>query len=161
MSLAAGQSLGAYRILDPLGVGGMGEVYRAADSKLGREVAVKVLPATVREDPERLARFQREAQLLAALNHPQIAAIYGLEEAEGKPFLVLELVPGEDLAARLKRGPVPMDEALEIARQTAASRETITSSAKPSHEAPTLGCDSISRAVPRPRRACSNPLSRM
>jgi Tol biopolymer transport system component len=123
LSLTAGQSLGAYRILDPLGVGGMGEVYRAADQKLGREVAVKVLPAAVKEDPERLARFQREAQLLASLNHPQIAAIYGLEEAAGQTFLVLELVPGEDLAARLKRGSVPLDEALEIARQTAEALE--------------------------------------
>ena len=95
MSLPAGQSLGAYRILAPLGAGGMGEVYRATDTKLGREVAIKVLPAEVREDPERLGRFQREAHLLASLNHPRIAAIYGLEEADGKPFLVLELVPGD------------------------------------------------------------------
>ena len=123
MSLTAGQSLGAYRIIDPLGVGGMGEVYRATDTKLGREVAIKVLPAEVKEDPERLARFQREAHLLASLNHPQIAAIYGLEEADGKPFLVLELVPGEDLSARLKRGSVPVDEALEIARQMAEALE--------------------------------------
>ncbi len=123
MSLTAGQSLGAYRIIDPLGVGGMGEVYRATDTKLGREVAIKVLPAEVKEDPERLARFQREAHLLASLNHPQIAAIYGLEEADGKPFLVLELVPGEDLSARLKRGSIPVDEALEIARQMAEALE--------------------------------------
>jgi Tol biopolymer transport system component len=101
----------------------MGEVYRATDTKLGREVAIKVLPVEVKEDPERLARFRREAQLLAALNHPHVAAIYGLEEAEGKPFLVLELVPGEDLSTRLKRGPLPIDEVLEIAREMAGALE--------------------------------------
>jgi serine/threonine protein kinase len=93
----------------------MGEVYRAADTKLRREVAIKVLPAEVAGDPERLGRFQREATLLAALNHPHIAAIYGLEEDAGSPFLVLELVEGEDLAARLKRGPIPVDKVVETA----------------------------------------------
>jgi serine/threonine-protein kinase len=101
----------------------MGEVYRAADTKLGREVAIKVLPAEVAQDPERLGRFQREATLLAALNHPHIAAIYGLEEDDGNPFLVLELVEGEDLAERLMRGPIPAGEALEIARQIAEALE--------------------------------------
>ena len=101
----------------------MGEVYRATDTKLARAVAIKLLPAEVAGDPERLARFQREAQLLASLNHPNIAAIHGLEEAEGKPFLVLELVEGEDLAARLARGPLPVDEALEVARQVALALE--------------------------------------
>jgi Tol biopolymer transport system component len=123
VSLVAGQSLGAYRILDRLGVGGMGEVYRATDTKLGREVAIKVLPAEVAQDPERLARLRREAHLLATLNHPQVAAIYGLEDVAGTPFLVLELVRGEDLAERLKRGPVPMDEALDTARQIAEALE--------------------------------------
>ena len=123
MALSAGDRLGPYEILAPLGAGGMGEVYRAADTKLGREVAIKVLPTEVAQDPERLARFQREATLLASLNHPHIAAIYGLEEEAGNPFLVLELVEGEDLAERLKRGPVPVGEALEIARQVAEALE--------------------------------------
>jgi len=101
----------------------MGEVYRATDTKLNREVAIKVLPAEVAGDPERLARFKREAQLLAALNHPHIAAIYGLEEADGKPFLVLELVEGEDLAERLKRGAMPVDEAIANAKQIAEALE--------------------------------------
>ena len=91
MPLSAGTRLGSYEILAPLGAGGMGEVYRATDTKLRREVAIKILPTEVAGDPERLARFQREAHLLASLNHPNIASIHGLEEAEGQPFLVLEL----------------------------------------------------------------------
>jgi serine/threonine-protein kinase len=101
----------------------MGEVYRATDTKLGRDVALKVLPAELAQDPERLARFRREAQLLASLNHPGIAAIHGLEEADGQLFLVLELVEGEDLAERLKRGPIPLDEALAVAKQIAEALE--------------------------------------
>jgi len=101
----------------------MGEVYRATDTKLNRDVAIKGLPAEVAGDPERLARFRREAQLLAALNHPHIAAIHGLEEFDGKPFLVLELVEGEDLAERLKRGAIPVDEATLIAKQIAEALE--------------------------------------
>jgi Tol biopolymer transport system component len=101
----------------------MGEVYRATDTKLGRDVAIKVLPAEVSQDPERLARFQREAHFLASLNHPHIAAIHGLEEADGKPFLVLELVEGEDLTERLGRGAIPVDETLEIAEQIAEALE--------------------------------------
>ncbi len=123
MALSAGTRLGPYEILAPLGAGGMGEVYRATDTKLGRDVAIKVLPAEVTGDSERLARFQREAHLLASLNHPHIAAIYGLEEADGKPFLVLELVEGEDLQQRLGRGAIPVDEALGIARQIAEGLE--------------------------------------
>ena len=123
MSLSAGTRLGAFEILAPLGKGGMGEVYRARDTKLEREVAIKVLPDALTQDPERLARFQREATLLAALNHPHIGSIYGLEEAEGKPFLVLELAPGEDLSDRIERGPIPVDEAVEIARQIAEALE--------------------------------------
>jgi len=114
MPLEIGKRLATYEILALLGKGGMGEVYRARDTKLGREVAIKVLPEALARDRERLARFEREAQLLASLNHPDIAAIYGLEEAGGSPFLVLELVPGENLA-----GPVPPDEALAIIRQVA------------------------------------------
>jgi Tol biopolymer transport system component len=101
----------------------MGEVWRATDTKLHRDVAIKLLPNVVARDPERLARLEREAQLLASLNHPNIAAIHGLEEADGTPFLVLELVPGEDLALRLKRGPLPVDEAIDVARQIAEALE--------------------------------------
>ena len=123
MPLSAGDRLGAYEIVAPLGAGGMGEVYRARDTKLGREVAIKVLPAAVAQDGERLGRFKREAQVLASLNHPNIGAIYGLDEAGGKLFLVLELVPGEDLAAHVKRGPMPAGDALEVARQIALALE--------------------------------------
>jgi Tol biopolymer transport system component len=118
-----GTRLGAYEIVARLGAGGMGEVYRAKDTKLGREVAIKVLPPDVARDAERLGRFRREAQLLASLNHPNIAAIYGLDEADDKLFLVLELVEGEDLSTRLKRGPIPIDEALELAKQIALALE--------------------------------------
>jgi serine/threonine protein kinase len=98
MTITTGTRLGAYEVRAPLGAGGMGEVYRATDCKLGRDVAIKVLPADVAHDPERLARFEREARLLASLNHPNIAAIYGLERADGVPFVALELVEGEDRA---------------------------------------------------------------
>ncbi len=118
-----GTSLSHYRITAKLGEGGMGEVYRATDDNLGRDVAIKVLPAEVAGDAERLARFRREAHLLAALNHSNIAAIHGLEEADGKPFLVLELVEGEELAERLQHGALPVDEALDIARQVAEALE--------------------------------------
>src|SRR5687767_5660111 len=119
MPLSSGDKLGAYEIVDKIGEGGMGEVYRARDSKLKREVAIKVLPAELANDPERLARFQREAEVLASLNHPHIAHVYGLEGNA----LVMELVEGEDLAERLKRGPIPLDEALPIARQIAEALE--------------------------------------
>ena len=124
MTLAAGTKLGPYEILSPLGAGGMGEVYRARDAKLNRDVAIKVLPEAVAEDAERLARFQREAQVLAALNHPHIAAIYGLEKAGNVEALVLELVEGETLAERIAAGPIPVDEALAIARQIADALES-------------------------------------
>jgi serine/threonine protein kinase len=114
-----GQQLGPYRILGALGAGGMGEVYRARDSKLGRDVAIKMLPELFTADPERRARFAREARLLATLNHPHIGAIYGLEDLEGQTALVLELVEGPTLAQRLERGPVPVAEALAVARQVA------------------------------------------
>ena len=106
MPLAAGTRLGPYEIVSPLGVGGMGEVYRARDSRLKRDVALKVLPAEFAGDPDRLARFQREAELLAAINHQNIACIYGLENSEHLTGIVLELVEGETLADRLRRGPV-------------------------------------------------------
>jgi Tol biopolymer transport system component len=118
-----GQTLSHYRITARLGAGGMGEVYRATDTTLRRDVAIKVLPAEVAQDPERLARFRREAQLLSQLNHPNVAAIYGLEEAGAQSFLALELVEGEDLKERLARGAVPVDEALEIAVQIAEAVE--------------------------------------
>jgi len=112
-----------YRILSKLGAGGMGEVYRAEDSSLNRQVAIKVLPDVFAADRERLARFQREAKVLASLNHPNIAAIYGVEESEGKRFLVLELVEGQTLAERLRKSPLPFEEALEICRQIAEGLE--------------------------------------
>ena len=118
-----GRTLSHYRITAPIGAGGMGEVYRATDTALRRDVAIKVLPEAVARDPERLERFRREAHLLASLNHPNIAAIYGLEEADGTPFLALELVEGEDLKERIARGAVPVNEALEIARQMAEAIE--------------------------------------
>ena len=114
MSLEAGHQLAHYEILEPIGKGGMGEVYRARDGKLGRDVAIKVLPDEFAEDTERLRRFQREAKVLASLNHPKIAAIYGLEQSEGTHYLVLELVPGETLAERIACGPIAVEEALQI-----------------------------------------------
>src|SRR3954454_10033449 len=102
MAFGAGGNLGDYEILELLGKGGMGEVYRGRDTKLCRDVAVKALPAEFARDPERVKRFQREARILAALNHPNIAAIYGLEESDGHNFLVLELVDGESLAQRIE-----------------------------------------------------------
>jgi len=123
MSLSSGTRLGAYEITSKLGAGGMGEVYRATDSTLRRDVAIKVLPAAFTEDADRLERFEREAQLLAQLHHPNIASIFGLEESGGTRALVMEMVEGEDLSARIARGPVPIDEALPIARQIAEALE--------------------------------------
>jgi serine/threonine protein kinase len=124
MSLVIGTRLGAYEVTSSLGAGGMGEVFRARDTKLNRDVALKILPEAFAADPERLARFTREAQTLAALNHTHIAHIYGLERLEGAPaFIVMELVEGEDLAARITRGTLPLDEALPIARQIAEALE--------------------------------------
>jgi Tol biopolymer transport system component len=117
MSIAAGVRLGVYEVIAPIGAGGMGEVYRARDTRLGRDVALKILPPAFALDPERIARFEREAQVLASLNHPHIAGIFGLEESDGINALALELVEGPTLAERLLHGPVPVDEALGIARQ--------------------------------------------
>src|SRR6186713_1302536 len=108
MSLSAGTRLGPYEILSSLGAGGMGEVYRARDTKLNRDVAIKVLPDLFVGDTERLARFTREAQTLASLNHSNIAQIYGLEESNGVRALVMELVEGEDVSKRIARGPIPI-----------------------------------------------------
>ena len=122
--LAKGTLIAAkYRILAKLGAGGMGEVYRADDLNLNRQVAIKVMPDVFAGDPERLARFQREAKVLASLNHPNIAAIYGVEEADGKRFLILELVEGETLAERLSKGPLPLEEALDVCGQIAEGLE--------------------------------------
>jgi eukaryotic-like serine/threonine-protein kinase len=123
MSLSAGARIGPYEIVAPLGAGGMGEVYRATDSNLKRQVAIKVLPASVAVDADHLARFQREAEVLAVLNHPNIAAIYGLERSSDLTALVMELVEGEDLSQRIARGAMPIDEALPIARQIADALE--------------------------------------
>jgi len=117
MPLGSGDRLGSYQVIAPLGAGGMGEVYRARDTRLGRDVALKILPQTFASDPDRLARFDREAQLLAAISHPNIAAIYGIEESTGVRALVLELVDGPTLADRIARGPLPVEDALAIARQ--------------------------------------------
>ena len=121
MALLAGTRLGPYEILAPLGAGGMGEVYRARDARLGREVAIKILPEAFARDADRLARFQREAQVLASLNHPNIAHIHGLEESGGGRALVLELVEGETLAERIALGPLPRR---GVARGRAADRAT-------------------------------------
>jgi serine/threonine protein kinase len=118
-----GRRLGSYDITSLLGAGGMGEVYRARDSRLGRDVAIKILPEAFAADPDRRARFEREARLLAALNHPHIAAVYGFEDYEGLHALVLELVEGQTLAERLRRGPLPVAEAITIARQIADALE--------------------------------------
>jgi len=118
-----GKTLSHYKVIEKIGQGGMGEVYRAEDTNLSREVAIKVLPEQFTQDPQRLARFEREAKLLASLNHPNIAAIYGLEEADGVRFLALELVPGETLQERVAKGPLPVEEALEVCRQIAEGME--------------------------------------
>jgi eukaryotic-like serine/threonine-protein kinase len=123
MTLAAGARLGPYEIQAALGAGGMGEVYRARDTKLGRDVAIKVLPHSLKADAERLARFEREARLLASLNHPHIGAIYGLEDSDGVRGLILELVDGATLADRIARGPLALDETLLLARQIAEALE--------------------------------------
>ena len=123
MALSPGTRLGPYEVTAKIGQGGMGEVYRARDTKLGRDVALKVLPDLFADDPERLARFQREARVLASLNHPNIASIYGLEESQGVRALVLELVEGPTLAERIAQGAIPVDEALPIAKQIADALE--------------------------------------
>src|SRR5690242_5361536 len=123
MPLSSGTHLGPYEIVGRLGSGGMGEVYRAHDTVLKRQVALKVLPTEFARDSARLVRFQREAEVLASLNHPNIAHLYGIETSSGTPALVMELVEGDTLADRITRGPVPLDEALPIARQIAEALE--------------------------------------
>ncbi len=123
MALSPGSWLNHYEVLGHLGTGGMGEVYRARDNKLQREVALKVLPKAFAQDPERVARFRREAQVLAQLNHPNIAAIYSVEQTGDTHFLVMELALGETLRDRIKRGPVPIEESLDISKQIVAGLE--------------------------------------
>src|SRR5215471_19310847 len=121
--IEAGSRIGPYEVVAPLGSGGMGEVYRARDLKLGRDVALKILPEPFALDPERLARFKREAQVLALLNHPHIAAIYGFEDSGDTHALVLELVEGPTLADRIAEGPIPIAESLTIAKPIAEAIE--------------------------------------
>jgi eukaryotic-like serine/threonine-protein kinase len=123
MAIEPGTHLGHFEVLAPLGRGGMGEVYRAHDSRLLREVALKFLPDGLSRDPDRAARFERVARVLASLNHAHIASVYGFEQANGQRFLVLERVPGQTLADRLSAGPIEWREALQIARQTAEALE--------------------------------------
>jgi serine/threonine protein kinase len=123
LALTPGIRLGVYEVTTQIGEGGMGQVYRTRDTKLNRDVALKILPDAFANDPDRLARFRREAQVLASLNHPNIAHIHGLEESGGVSALVMELVEGEDLAQRIARGAIPFDEALPIARQIAEALE--------------------------------------
>src|SRR5262245_45325390 len=123
MLFGVGTHLGSLEIIALIGCGGMGEVYRARDLKLKREVAIKILPEEFSRDPDRVSRFQREAELLASLNHPNIAQIYGLEESKDTRGIVMELVEGDTLEVRLKCGPIPIDEALPIAKQIAEALE--------------------------------------
>jgi len=138
LTLTTGSRVGSYEIVGAIGAGGMGEVYRGRDTKLHRDVAIKVLPEIFALDPERLTRFEREAQVLAALNHPNIAHIYGVEDRA----LVMELVEGEDLAQRIARGALPLDEALPIARQIAKpwKRHTRPASSIAISSPPTSSC---------------------
>jgi serine/threonine protein kinase len=123
VALTPGTRLGVYDITAPIGEGGMGQVYRATDAKLKRQVAIKVLPPSLSVDADRLARFQREAEVLASLNHPNISTIYGLEECGPMTALVMELVEGDDLSQHIARGAMPLDEALPIAKQIAEALE--------------------------------------
>ncbi len=123
MALESGQTLSHYRLVEKIGEGGMGVVWKALDTVLDREVAIKLLPQMFAENAERLARFEREAKLLASFNHPGIAAVYGLHESGGVRFIAMELVLGEDLSQRLARGAMPLDEALPAALQMAEALE--------------------------------------
>src|SRR5258705_9865576 len=123
LALTTGARLGVYEVIAQIGEGGMGQVYRARDTRLNRDVALKVLPDSFASDPDRLARFTREAQTLASLNHPNVAHIYGLEESGGVRALVMELVEGDDLSQRIARGAIPLDDALPIAKQIAQALE--------------------------------------
>ncbi len=123
MTIAAGQKLGPYQILALVGSGGQGEVYRAHDSTLKRDVAIKVLPEALAAEPERISRFQREAELLASLSHSNVATVHDFQQAVGRHFLVMEFVDGETLAERLRRGPLPADETLQVTKQIVEALE--------------------------------------
>ncbi|MDH3816509.1 MAG: serine/threonine protein kinase, partial [Acidobacteriota bacterium] len=123
MSPQSGETLLHYHLVDKIGEGGMGVVWRAVDTTLDREVAIKILPGAFADDRERLARFEREAKLLASLNHPGLASVFGVHDADLTRFIAMELVPGEDLAQRLARGPLSIAEALDVARQMAEALE--------------------------------------
>src|SRR5688572_30030449 len=123
MSVSDGTRIGSYEVGARIGAGGMGEVYRATDTRLKRQVAIKILPSALAGDADRLARFQREAEVLASLNHPHIATVFGLEETAGVKALVMQLVEGPTLADRIAQGPLPLDEALPIAQQLAEALE--------------------------------------
>src|SRR5688572_12091592 len=119
MQISPGKQIGSYSVVDAIGAGGMGNVYRATDSRLGRDVAIKTLPDQLAQNPDALARFEREARFLASLNHPNIATIYGIEEHGGERLLVLELVPGETLDQMLARGPLGIDDTIRHAIEVA------------------------------------------
>jgi eukaryotic-like serine/threonine-protein kinase len=138
--LATGTRLGLYEIVASLGAGGMGEVYRGRDTRLGRDVALKILPDLVARDKERLARFDREAKLLASLAHPNIATLYALEEIDGRPVLVMELAPGDDLSRRLDRGPLPLDEARADGPRTSARTSGRSASSRRSRSTVAIRC---------------------
>jgi serine/threonine protein kinase len=123
VALQAGTELGTFEIAGQIGVGGMGEVYRATDLKLGRDVAIKTLPATLAGNADRLARFEREAKLLASLNHAHITSVYGLDEQDGTVYVAMELIEGETLEDKLKAGPLPADDALRLGLQIAQALE--------------------------------------
>jgi serine/threonine protein kinase len=123
LALTPGTRVGVYEVTAQIGEGGMGQVYRATDTKLKRQVAIKILPSALGADHDRLARFQREAEVLASLNHPHIAGIYGLEESDGVSALVMELVEGDDLSQRIARGAISIEEALPIAKQIVEALE--------------------------------------
>ena len=165
MALTVGDRLGHYDVTALIGEGGMGQVWQATDTQFNCEVALKILPDAFAADPDRLARFQREAQVLASLNHPGIAAIYGIEEAEGTRALVLELVEGPTLADRIAEGPIPLDEALPIAKQIAEGwrRRTRPGSLRASAPwrcCPTQNFAQLPRRCPRTAGGWPTPLSR-
>ena len=157
MTLEAGHKLAYYEILEPIGRGGMGEVYKARDGKLGRDVAIKVLPEEFSRDKKRSLRFEREARLLAQLNHPNIATLHGLEEDDGRLFLVMELVEGETLAERIRKGPIPVDEAIPLFIQIAEGLEAAHAKAIVHREQIAI---SIPRATCGRARLKENPRTR-
>jgi eukaryotic-like serine/threonine-protein kinase len=151
MSVGVGTHLGSLEITALLGRGGMGEVYRARDMKLKREVAVKILPDEFSHDSDRVSRFQREAEVLASLNHPNIAQIYGLEESNNTRCIVMELVEGETLAGRIVRGPIPVDEALNIAKGICEALEAAHERRRPSRSETRKYQDNAGRPGEGPR----------